>query len=134
MPIEFGFTPFGESDETDASMIQPGDGIFLADHSNGKEQILAITCEEDDSAGNVKIVHRDDLVTTEDKEGGFEVVELPEPIEDIEIAEGSPHEREYVALGEEGGALVPGILEIRWVPGDEVTPNFNIPIGLIYPQ
>jgi hypothetical protein len=128
MPIEFGFKPHDESHEIDTHIVEPGDGVFMSDYSEGLERIISITCERDDTKGLLMIYNSEDMVTIE-RNGQLSLTKLPHPLARIAILQSMSHEQEFT---DENNYL--GTLSIRYVPGDKITKSFNEPRGLAYPN
>jgi hypothetical protein len=128
MPIEFGFKPHDESNEIDSRLVEPNDGVFMSDYSEGNERIISIMCERDDTKGMLMIFNSEDMITIE-RNGQLSLSKLPQPLARIAILESMPHEQEFI---DENNYL--GTLSVRYVRGDQVTKSFNVPRGLVYPN
>jgi hypothetical protein len=127
--IEFTYIPPESTDETQPYLVDPNEGVFISDFSEGYERVLAIICDKDDSRGEVVILDVEDLPEIETMDAVY-IEELPPHIGRILIKEGyHPHEQEFAAeLGDTG------TLRVTYVPSDKITRHANIPRGLIYPN
>jgi hypothetical protein len=126
--VEFTYIPSDSTDEYQPYLVDPHEGVFISDFSEGHERVLAIVCEKDDSKGELIILNVEDIPGLEAIDGVY-IKELPPHIGRIAIEEGNPHEQEFAGvLGDVG------TLRIRYVPSDEVTRHMNIPRGLTYPN
>jgi hypothetical protein len=94
MPIEFGFKPHDESNEIDSRLVEPNDGVFMSDYSEGNERIISIMCERDDTKGMLMIFNSEDMITIE-RNGQLSLSNLPQPLARIAILESMPHEQEF---------------------------------------
>jgi hypothetical protein len=128
MPIEFGFTLCDESNECDTYLVEPDEGIFLSDYSQGHEQVLAISCDKFDGKGEIRILNPEDILGEKSSDGVY-LDKLPEGIGKIAISENFPYEQEFI---DEEKKL--GTLRVRYVRSDRITPSFNVPMGLSYPN
>jgi hypothetical protein len=126
--IEFTYIPPDSTDETQPYLVDPDDGVFISDFSEGYERVLAIICDKDYSRGEVVILAVEDVPEKETMDAVY-IEELPPHIGRISVKEGYPHEQDFSA---ELGEL--GTLRVRYVPDDKITRHANIPRGLIYPN
>jgi hypothetical protein len=127
MPIELGFKPAHEDEETYSTLVESNCPVFISDFSEGTNRILSLSCSFDDSGGEVKIYDANDLVEI-DGDGRLDISNLPKPLGRIAIREGVPYEQEFAS------ETTHGTLSLRLVSGVEVTRSSNIPRGLCYPN
>jgi hypothetical protein len=129
MALEFWAVRFdsGERREIAHNTVSPGQAcVLLANYAMGEVTFIGIGCDIDD-VGRVETfpaegpLAADPSFVTED--------DMPSHISRVYVDADRPHVQEYVTDEDEQVDL-----EVRWVPSNEITPNLQVPLALMFPD
>ena len=128
MSVEICYVPTGNDKEVNHRLLDPGEGFYINDYSNGAKEIVAIECQTDGMPKVMVLPNEGPLAD------GFEVdledEELPQPISTIYVDEKRPHEHAIVTEDD----VIAGVLRIRYADSARVTASHLIPLLLRHPN
>lgn len=132
MPIEFCFVDNSdqEAQEWDHYLVERGEGILIGPYDAEEQDIIfAITCNRKDDGGMIQVMPAVGALQSQEFSGTTtDRLSLPEAIAKIAITQTRQHEHPISDNNNNG------YLKIRHVPGNQITPGFQIPKGLAHPN
>jgi hypothetical protein len=128
MPIEVMFLPDDNNLYDITEILGPNEGVILDDFSTLERQVISITCDEDDTYGEVKVMKSEGTLESPLKYGDY-IREFPEPILAVKLDETTPpYEQRYI--NDDG---IQTTLKVKYVAA-KITSSGIIPKALMNPN